>query len=137
VKLLLDTHILLWWLANDPVLPAGAADAIAAADNTVVVSAASAWEIAIKKAAGRLEAPDDLEDALNANEFDTLPITVSHAIAAGMLPPHHSDPFDRMLIAQAQNEQLVLVSVDRRFRAYAVELLPLDRSARVANGQDT
>ena len=125
MNLLLDTHILLWWLADDPLLPAGAADAIASADNTVVVSAASAWEIAIKKAAGRLEAPDDLGDALDANEFDTLPITVAHALAAGVLSPHHSDPVDRMLIAQARIERLVLVSVDARLRDYDVELLPL------------
>lgn len=126
MKLLLDTHILLWWLAADPLLPAGAADAIASADNTVAVSAASAWEVAIKKAAGRLDAPDDLEDALEANELDKLPITVAHALAAGVLPDHHSDPFDRMLIAQARTEHLVLVSVDRRFRDYEVELLAVD-----------
>ena len=125
MRLLLDTHILLWWLADDPSLPARAADAIASADNVVVVSAASGWEIAIKKAAGRLDAPDDLLDALHDNDFDTLPITIPHALAAGALPAHHSDPFDRMLIAQAQAEQLVLVSVDGRFRGYDVELLPL------------
>lgn len=126
MNLLLDTHILLWWLADDPSLPAGAGDAIASADNTVVVSAASAWEIAIKTVAGRLEAPGDLEDALQANEFDTLPITVAHALAAGVLPRHHSDPFDRMLIAQARVEHLVLVSADGRFPDYEVELLPLN-----------
>jgi PIN domain nuclease of toxin-antitoxin system len=125
VRLLLDTHILLWWLADDPSLPAAAAKAIASADNVVIISAASAWEIAIKKAAGRLEAPDDLLDALDANDFDILPIGVAHALAAGALPAHHSDPLDRILIAQARTERLVLVSVDVRFSDYDIELLPL------------
>lgn len=125
MRILLDTHILLWWLGDDPVLPAPAAAAIADADNEVIVSAASAWEIAIKKAAGRLEAPEDLLDALAENEFATLVITPVHALTAGRLPPHHSDPFDRMLIAQAQTEGLTLVSLDRQFSHYDVELLPL------------
>jgi PIN domain nuclease of toxin-antitoxin system len=126
VKILLDTHILLWWLADDPSLPPLAADAIANPDVEVIVSAATAWEIAIKRAAGRLEAPDDLLGALDANAFDSLSITVSHAAAAGGLPEHHSDPFDRMLIAQAQTEGLTLITVDRRFPDYEVDLLPLD-----------
>jgi PIN domain nuclease of toxin-antitoxin system len=124
VNLLLDTHVLLWWLAADALLPATACDAIASADNTVTVSAVSAWEIAIKKAVGRLDAPNDLADALRANEFDTLAISVAHALEAGALPAHHSDPFDRMLIAQARIERLMLVTVDTRFSDYDVELLP-------------
>ena len=124
MKVLLDTHILLWWLAEDPALPLAARDAIADADTTVVVSAATAWEIAIKMAAGRLDAPDDLLDALDANSFDTLAITAAHALEAGALPAHHTDPFDRMLIAQARAEELTLVSVDHRFVAYDVDLLP-------------
>jgi PIN domain nuclease of toxin-antitoxin system len=126
VKTLLDTHILLWWLADDPSLPPLAKDAIANPDVDVIVSAASAWEIAIKRAAGRLEAPDDLLGALEANDFDSLSITVAHALAAGGLPEHHSDPFDRMLIAQARTEGLTLITVDRRFPEYDVDLLPLD-----------
>ena len=125
MRILLDTHILLWWLADDPLLPGEATIAIADADTEVVVSAASAWEISINAASGRLVAPDDLLDALVANDFVTLAISASHAIAAGCLPAHHSDPFDRMLIAQAQAEGLTLVSVDRRFPAYDVELLSL------------
>jgi len=124
MKVLLDTHILLWWLADDPALPAAARRAIADVDATVVVSAATAWEIAIKKAAGRLDAPDDLLDALDANSFDTLAITAAHALDAGALPAHHSDPFDRMLIAQARAEEMTLVSVDPRFVDYDVDLLP-------------
>ncbi len=125
MRILLDTHILLWWLADDPLLPQPAAAAIAKADTDVVVSAATAWEIAIKKAAGRLDVPDDLLGALAANEFDGLPITADHAVIAGALPPHHADPFDRMLIAQARAEGLTLVSVDERFGNYDVDLLPL------------
>lgn len=125
MNLLLDTHILLWWLSDDPLLPDPALQAIASPSPEVLVSAVVAWEIAIKKAAGRLQAPDDLIEALEANDFETLPVTVTHALAAGALPPHHSDPFDRMLIAQARTEGLQLVSVDRRFAQYDVDLLPL------------
>jgi PIN domain nuclease of toxin-antitoxin system len=126
VKVLLDTHILLWWLADDEHLPARAAATIADPDNEVVMSAASAWEISIKQAAGRLDAPGNLLDAVVANDFGTLAISADHAIAAGRLPAHHADPFDRMLIAQARIEGYTLVSVDRRFPDYEVELLRLD-----------
>ncbi len=125
MRLLLDTHILLWWLADDPKLPSAAASAIADGTTFVAVSAASAWEIAIKKAAGRLDAPDDLLDAIEANDFSALSINASHALAAGALPAHHADPFDRMLVAQARVEGLSLVTVDSRFTVYDVELLPL------------
>jgi PIN domain nuclease of toxin-antitoxin system/antitoxin (DNA-binding transcriptional repressor) of toxin-antitoxin stability system len=125
VKILLDTHILLWWLADDERLPSQAAATIGDPDTEVAVSAASAWEISIEQAAGRLEAPDDLLDALAANDFGALAITAAHAVAAGRLPPHHADPFDRMLIAQAQIEGFTLISVDRRFSDYDVELLRL------------
>jgi PIN domain nuclease of toxin-antitoxin system len=126
VRVLLDTHVLLWWLADDEQLPERAAATIADPDTEVVVSAASAWEISIKQASGRLDAPEDLLDAVAANDFETLAISVDHAIAAGRLPAHHADPFDRMLIAQAQIEGFTLVSVDRRFSDYEVELLRLD-----------
>lgn len=126
MKLLLDTHILLWWLADDPSLPDRAREAIADPGTTVLVSAASAWEIAIKRAAGKLEAPDDLLDVIDANGFQGLAITAEHALRAGGLPAHHADPFDRMLLAQATAERLTLVSVDIRFPAYdEVDLLPL------------
>jgi PIN domain nuclease of toxin-antitoxin system len=125
MSLLLDTHVLLWWLSDDPLLPTPAREAIASPENEVLVSAATAWEIAIKQAAGRLDAPADLLEAVEANNFETLPITVAHALAAGALPPHHSDPFDRVLIAQACAESLTLISVDKRFPQYDVDLLPL------------
>ena len=126
MKVLLDTRILLWWLADDEHLPARAAAAIVDPETEVVVSAASAWEISIKQAAGRLDAPEDLLDALVANDFGTLSVTLEHAMAAGRLPAHHADPFDRMLIAQAQIEGITLLTVDRRFSGYEVELLHLD-----------
>jgi PIN domain nuclease of toxin-antitoxin system len=123
VKVLLDTHILLWWLSDDEALPPSAAQVIADSGTAVLVSAASVWEIAIKKAVGRLDAPDDLLDALDANAFDALAITAAHAVAAGELPAHHADPFDRMLIAQARVEGLTLITVDDRFAEYEVNLL--------------
>jgi PIN domain nuclease of toxin-antitoxin system len=125
MRTLVDTHMLLWWLGNDPRLPASASAAIRDPDNDVLVSAASAWEIAIKKALGRLEAPDDLVEVVEANGFTALPIMLGHALRAGSLPPHHADPFDRMLIAQAQAERLTVITADRRFARYDVELLPI------------
>jgi PIN domain nuclease of toxin-antitoxin system len=125
VNVLIDTHILLWWLADDPALPDVARTVIADPATTVVVSAATVWEIAIKQAAGRLDAPDNLVSTLVDNDFDTLPMTASHALDAGRLPLHHADPFDRMLIAQATAEDLTLVTVDRRFGHYDVPVLPL------------
>lgn len=122
MRLLLDTHALLWWLADEG-LAAQAREAIADPANLVVVSAASAWEISIKKALGKLNAPDDLEVQLEANRFDPLPIGMGHAIAAGQLPRHHEDPFDRMLIAQAFAEGLTIVTRDKRFEDYGVALL--------------
>jgi PIN domain nuclease of toxin-antitoxin system len=123
VRLLLDTHALLWWLADEG-LAAQARDAIADPANVVVVSAASAWEISIKKALGKLAAPDDLERQVDIGGFTPLPISIAHGIAAGQLPRHHDDPFDRMLIAQAVEEGLTIVTRDKRFENYGVALLP-------------
>ena len=120
MNLLLDTHALLWWLSDAPALKAEARQAIGEASNIIYVSAASAWEISIKKALGKLDAPNDLHAALLANHFEALPITIGHATGAGQLPRHHDDPFDRMLIAQAQAEQLTLVTHDTMFRPYGI-----------------
>jgi PIN domain nuclease of toxin-antitoxin system len=122
MRLLLDTHALLWWLADES-LSARTREAIADPANLVAVSAASAWEISIKKALGKLAAPDDLEHQLEAGGFEPLPISVAHAVAAGHLPRHHEDPFDRMLIAQALAEGLTIVTRDKRFDDYRVPLL--------------
>lgn len=122
MRLLLDTHALLWWLADEG-LSAQARDAIADPANLVMVSAVSAWEISIKKALGKLTAPDDLEQQVQAGGFTALPISIAHGIAAGQLARHHEDPFDRMLIAQAIAEGLAIVTRDKRFEDYGVALL--------------
>jgi PIN domain nuclease of toxin-antitoxin system len=123
VRLLLDTHALLWWLTADRRLTKDAQDAIAAQTSYVAVSAASAWEIAIKARLGRLDPPTTLEDQLVREQFHPLPITLAHAIEAGALPLHHDDPFDRMLVAQAQLEGLTIVTRDPRIAAYGVPTL--------------
>jgi len=123
VILLLDAHTLLWWLADDATLGQAARSAIADPANDVLVSAAIVWEIEIKRALGKLTAPDGLVDAINAAAFGTLPITAIDAEHAGRLPPHHHDPFDRMLIAQATVLQAVIVSRDDSFAAYGVDVL--------------
>lgn len=121
--LLLDTHALLWWLADDPALSPAARTAITLGRTTVVVSAVSAWEMSIKSALSKLECPDDLEVTLVQQRFQTLPITIAHALVAGQLPRYHGDPFDRMLIAQAQLHQLTVVTHDQRFAPYGVPIL--------------
>jgi PIN domain nuclease of toxin-antitoxin system len=123
VRLLLDTHVLLWWLADEG-LSSQVRDTIADPANLAVVSAASAWEISIKKALGKLTAPDDLEHQVQAGGFLALPISIAHGIAAGQLARHPEDPFDRMLIAQAFVEGLTIVTCDKRFNDYGVALLP-------------
>jgi PIN domain nuclease of toxin-antitoxin system len=124
VRLLLDTHALLWWLSDDPSLSEVARAAIATPDADVAVSAASAWEISIKSGLGKLTAPDDLETQLVRHQFRPLGITVAHALAAGSLPRHHDDPFDRMLVAQARIEGMTLVTRDARIGLYGVATVP-------------
>ena len=121
MRLLLDTHIFLWWLTDDPALPAQSRSAITDAGTEVFVSAATAWEIAIKQTLGRIEFPlDQMRAIVDDAGFVPLGIQIEHAIRAGRLPPHHNDPFDRMLIAQAQHEGLTIVTVDGLMRRYEV-----------------
>jgi PIN domain nuclease of toxin-antitoxin system len=123
VRLLLDTHAFIW-AARDPArLSARAAAAIEDADNDVFVSAVSAWEIAIKRARGRLRFPDVDEPMLAALRIVELPIRLRHAAAIGTLPDHHRDPFDRMLLAQARADDLTIVSHDRAFTDYDAPVL--------------
>lgn len=122
MKLLIDTHILLWWLADDDRLPKGPREAVNTAAE-VRFSTASVWEIAIKRTLGRLTVPEDYLDAVDAGEIDLLPITGQHAEIAGALPRHHEDPFDRMLVAQAKADDLTLVTADRRLTDYDVPVL--------------
>ena len=104
-------------------MSAPARRAIASEANDVAVSAASAWEIAIKRAIGRLQVPEGIEEQLSLERFDLLAITHAHAWLAGALPPHHADPFDRMLVAQAQAEGLTIVTRDPNFERYPVAIL--------------
>ena len=121
-SLLLDTHVVLWWRAASPRVPPAVRHAIGDAD-AVFVSAASAWEVAIKQALGRLRLPDRFATGVEESGFEQLAVTFDHAERAGALPPHHGDPFDRMLIAQALEERLTLVTHDRRFEPYGAEVL--------------
>ena len=121
--LMLDAHAVLWWLANDPQLSDQARRAIADPANDVLVSAASIWEIEVKRAAGRLEAPAELIEDLEQSHVNALPITALDAVAAARLRMHHKDPFDRMLVAQARRLDAVIVSRDRGFAAYDVPVL--------------
>lgn len=121
--LLLDTHVLLWWLADHPKLGTQARTAIANPVQPIVVSAASIWEIGIKRALGKLEAPLGLARIVDEQGFTQLVIAANHAELAGQLPNHHNDPFDRMLIAQAQAEGMIVVTSDEKFQAYGVRLI--------------
>ena len=122
MRLLLDSHVALWWLDGHSSLGPRCAQAIGLADE-VFVSAVTPWELGIKRALGKLVMPDGLGEALTGNGFRPLPITLAHAALAPTLPPHHRDPFDRMLVAQAQLEVLTLVTADDTLHPYDVELL--------------
>ena len=126
MKLLLDTHILLWWLAGDPRLPRAAEAIIGDTANAVHVSAASFWEVAIKSALGRIDVDlDDVVAAMRTAGFFELPITSRHSIECGRLPLRHRDPFDRMLVAQSRIEPLRLVTHDRALADYGETVLLL------------
>lgn len=121
-RLLLDTHVFLWWRAEPDRLSREARQAIGHAD-LVFVSTASAWEAAIKTRLGRLRLPATMEAGVLASGFERLPVTFAHAERTTQLPDHHRDPFDRMLVAQAQVESLTLVTRDRRLEPYDVPIL--------------
>lgn len=121
MNLLLDTNVLLRWLADSPRLSRDARKMITAS-TVVYVSAATTWEIEIKRALRKLNAPENLEEELSASHFVPLAITVAHTIAAAKLPRHHDDPFDRMLIAQSALESLTLATSDERLKDYGVHV---------------
>ena len=123
MNLLLDTHIVLWWLDDSPNLPAPARQAIIDTTNVCFVSAATLWEIEIKRALGRLSIPDSYNDALARQGFRELPVSWAHTCALRALPPIHRDPFDRMLVAQAVSDDLVIVTADETIRGYEVRVL--------------
>jgi PIN domain nuclease of toxin-antitoxin system len=122
MRLLADTHVVLWWLADDARLNDDL-KTVLDVEPDVYVSAATVWEVAIKQAIGKLRAPVDLAERVSESGFRELPILARHAAVAGRLPPIHRDPFDRMLIAQAQSEDLMLVTRDANIRQYDVSTL--------------
>jgi PIN domain nuclease of toxin-antitoxin system len=124
MNLLLDTHVLLWWL-DDPtiLLSEQASTAIKDPDNEIIVSVASAWEISIKKSLGKLETPENLKEMIADSGFELMSVDYEHVWQVKNLPSHHRDPFDRLLVSQAQIEQLTLVTRDSRLKAYSVPIL--------------
>lgn len=122
MDLLLDTHAFIWWDISDARLKAEARAAITDPSNRIVVSAASVWEISIKRTTGKLAFRDDILRAIARNGFDTMSISPQHADEAGSLPLHHADPFDRLLIAQAKIENMKLLTQDRKLLSYDVPI---------------
>jgi PIN domain nuclease of toxin-antitoxin system len=119
MKIIIDTHILLWWASNDRHLPVKARRLIENRANKISVSVASIWEIAIKQALGRIDIDlKELEEVIIANDFEPLSVKLHHAISVSELPPHHNDPFDRMLVAQCQAETAYLLTHDEQLRKY-------------------
>lgn len=125
MNLLLDTHILLWWLDDDPILSEKARNAIADTHNLLILSSAVIWEIRIQQALGKLKIAPDFFDVIKDQGFETLPITADHAYAVGDLPHYHRDPVDRILIAQAIWEGLTIVTHDGVFQKYPVTILDI------------
>jgi PIN domain nuclease of toxin-antitoxin system len=118
MNIFLDTHVLLWWLDDNPLLSKGVRSAIASSENLVILSSVVIWEIRIKQALGKLVVTPDFYDVLKNEGFEMLSITPDHAYAVGELPMHHRDPFDRMIIAQARLEGLTIATQDAVFKQY-------------------
>lgn len=125
MRLLLDTHVFLWWVDDDPKLSNRVRDLIADTDNTKFVSAVSAWELTIKTGLGKIRLDQPVSTFFSTftaeNYFEVLPIQLAHIYYTEHLPPHHKDPFDRLLIAQAKAERLHIISADATFDAYEIE----------------
>ena len=124
MRALLDTHVFLWWISDDPRLSTHARKIITDGENTLFLSAASGWEIAIKAKLGRLKLPEPLEtfvpEQMALNAIESLPIQMSHALHVHTLPLHHRDPFDRLLVAQAQLDNLPILTADPKIALYAI-----------------
>jgi PIN domain nuclease of toxin-antitoxin system len=123
LNILLDTHVLLWWLTDDPAIGAGRRSKISDVDNVVFVSVTSIWEIMIKASIGKLDIPIDFRAILDDQPFMRMDVTTDHAFKLSELPAHHRDPIDRMLVAQAMVESLVLATDDPIIQAYGVPTL--------------
>jgi PIN domain nuclease of toxin-antitoxin system len=121
MKLLLDTHVVLWWLNGEL---SDETRELLRSELSVYVSAVTPWEISVKQATGKLTGPEDLAERARDTQFTSLPITAHHGIHAGRLPTHHRDPFDRILIAQAQTEGLTIVTRDKWIAQYDVPVMP-------------
>ena len=127
MRALLDTHVFLWWITDDQRLSSQVREIIADGTNEILFSAASGWEIAIKTRLGRLQLPDDPEifipEQLELNAIEVLPVQIGHALHVYQLPSHHRDPFDHLLIAQAQLEKLPILTADPQISRYPVEVI--------------
>ncbi|MFG2675619.1 MULTISPECIES: type II toxin-antitoxin system VapC family toxin [unclassified Streptomyces] len=124
MKMLLDTHVVLWWLDDSAEL-SDEVKRLLDTEPSVFVSAVSPWEIAIKQSLGKLEGPQDLAERVRDSQFLSLPITAGHGVRAGRLPEHHRDPFDRILIAQAQTEGMTILTRDKWIPSYDVQVRPV------------
>ena len=127
MRILLDTHVFLWWIADDHRLSSKAREIIGAASNDLFLSAASGWEMAIKAGLGKLDLPDAVEEFvakhLKVNTVSALPIQMNHAVRVGDLPRHHRDPFDRLLVAQAIAEDLPIMTADPLIAQYPITVI--------------
>jgi PIN domain nuclease of toxin-antitoxin system len=127
MRALLDTHTFLWWISDNPHLSPRVREIIGNGENELFLSAASGWEMAIKAGLGRLQLPPNLEhfilEQMALNAIESLPVQMSHALHVYKLPDHHRDPFDRMLIAQAQLENLPILTVDPQIARYSVKVI--------------
>ena len=123
MNLLLDTHILIWWLESSNKLTDNFIRAIENTRNNIFISTGAIWEIVIKKQIGKLEVPDNLLEVIDANNFTPLSITANHIMLLEELPEIHNDPFDRIQIAQAIHEQMILVTLDQKIWKYNVNIL--------------
>jgi PIN domain nuclease of toxin-antitoxin system len=124
MRILLDTHVVLWWLNDDAALGAKSRCLIGDPSNTIFLSSVSTWEIWLKKSLGKLELPDEFDKWLSKEEFEPLPLTDAHTRVVADLPWHHRDPFDRMLVAQAMVSGLTLLTSDERLTAYGSFVKP-------------
>lgn len=125
MRLIVDTHVVIWWLLDDKALGRIGRDVIEAADTQIVVSDVAIWEIAIKHGLGKLTFnPDAVDRAINEEGFDRLAINLNHILRVGRLPLHHRDPFDRMTIAQAQAEGCLVMTDDADFARYGIDVVP-------------
>ncbi|WP_018086044.1 type II toxin-antitoxin system VapC family toxin [Desulfurispora thermophila] len=126
MRFLLDTHVFLWWITDDPQLSSRAREIIGQGENQIFFSAASAWEIAIKSGLGKLILPASptvfISEQMALNHFDPLPVTISHALGVYALPDHHRDPFDRLLVTQARMENMPIITADPLIARYEVEI---------------